>query len=227
MPPLVLLPGMNCTADLWAGCGLDDALTPPLDQHSIEDQVDRLLADLPSRFVLGGLSLGAIVAMALVVRAPERVERLCLVSTNAKAPTHEQLASWQAWIDRLDAGESPRDLQSDILPALLSSAAAKTRPDLVERTLAMGDATGVTALRAQLLMQQTRGDLRAALRDVHTPTLLVSGARDAICPPAFHAEIAAELTTVRLVTVDGGHLLPLEQPDSFGDLVRAWRCHAT
>jgi pimeloyl-ACP methyl ester carboxylesterase len=217
---------MNCTADLWTGCGLDDALTPPLDQHSIDGQVDRLLADLPSRFVLGGLSLGAIVAMALVVRAPERVERLCLVSTNAKAPTREQLASWQAWIDRLDSGESPRSLQSDILPALLSSAATN-RPDLVERTLAMGDATGVTALRAQLLMQRTRVDLRAALRDVHTPTLLVSGAQDAICPPAFHAEIAAELTTARLVTIDGGHLLPLEQPDSFGHLVRAWRCHAT
>ena len=24
MLPLVLLPGMNCTADLWTGCGVDD-----------------------------------------------------------------------------------------------------------------------------------------------------------------------------------------------------------
>jgi len=221
--PLVLLPGMNCTADLWTGCGVDDALTPVLGEQSIDTQVDRLLAELPPRFVLGGLSLGAIVAMALVARAPGRVQRLCLVSTNAKAPTAEQLTSWQTWIDRLEAGESARALQTDILPALLSPAAAKDRPDLVERTLAMADATGTAALRAQLRMQSTRVDLRPALHHVTIPTLLVAGAQDAICPPHFHGEIAAELARPRVVTIDGGHLLPLERPDSVGELLRAWR----
>jgi pimeloyl-ACP methyl ester carboxylesterase len=88
---------------------------------------------------------------------------------------------------------------------------------------AMADATGTTALRAQLQMQSTRVDLRAALRTVTVPTLLVSGAQDAICPPQFHAEIAAELPRARLVTIDGGHLLPLEQPAAFGALLRTWR----
>lgn len=223
MLPLVLLPGMNCTSDLWTGCGLDDALTPELDEQSIDAQVDRLLAELPRRFVLGGLSLGAIVSMALVARAPERVERMCLISTNAKAPTPEQQSSWRAWVDRLDAGESARSLQTDILPALLSPAATKDRPDLVERTLAMADATGTARLRSQLRMQSTRVDLRRALRDVTVPTLLVSGAQDAICPPQFHAEIAADLARARVLTIDGGHLLSLEQPNLFGSLVRAWR----
>lgn len=222
MLPVVLLPGMNCTADLWTGCGVDDALTPLLDEQSIDAQVDRLLADLPSRFVLGGLSLGAIVAMALVARAPERVERLCLISTNAKAPTPAQRASWQTWIDRLDAGATPRDLQTDILTDLLSPAATSDRPDLVARTLAMADATGTARLRAQLRMQSTRVDLRPALRDVTVPTLVVSGAQDAICPPQFHAEIVAELSRTRLVTIDGGHLIPLERPDAFAALLRAW-----
>ena len=223
MLPLVLLPGMNCTSDLWTGCGLDDALTPELDEQSVDTQVDRLLAELPLRFVLGGLSLGAIIAMALVARAPERVERMCLVSTNAKAPTPEQLASWRTWADRLDSGEIARDLQADILAALLSPAAARERPDLVERTLAMADATGTAALRAQLRMQSTRVDLRPALRDVSVPTLLVSGANDTICPPQFHAEIASELARARVVTIEGGHLLTLERPDSVGVLLRAWR----
>jgi pimeloyl-ACP methyl ester carboxylesterase len=220
--PLVLLPGMNCTADLWTGCGLDEALTPTLDEQSIDAQVDRLLAELPRVFVLGGLSLGAIVAMALVARAPERVDRLCLVSTNAKAPTSEQRVSWQRWIDRLDAGESARSLQADILGALLSPAAAQDRPDLVARTLAMAEATGRESLRAQLNMQSTRVDLRPALRRVTVPTLLISGARDTICPPEFHMEIAAQLPAARVVTIDGGHLLPLERADAFGALVRAW-----
>ena len=215
---------MNCTADLWTGCGVDDALTPVLDEQSIDAQVDRLLAELPPRFVLGGLSLGAIVAMALVARAPERVERLCLVSTNAKAP-HPRSSRHRG--GRGSTGSTPAraraSLQTDILAALLSPAAARDRPDLVERTLAMADATGTATLRAQLRMQSTRVDLRPALRDVTVPTLLVSGAQDAICPPQFHAEIAAELPRARVVTIDGGHLLPLERPDAFGALVRAWR----
>lgn len=223
MLPLVLLPGMNCTADLWTGCGVDDALTPVLGEQSIDTQVDRLLAVLPPRFVLGGLSLGAIVAMALVARAPERVERLCLVSTNAKAPTAEQRTAWRMWIDRLDDGVSPRSLQADILPGLLSPTAARDRTDLVERTLAMADGTGSATLRRQLQMQSTRVDLRPALRHVTAPVLLVSGAEDVICPPRFHAEIAAELAHARVATLDGGHLLPLEKPEAFGALVRAWR----
>lgn len=221
--PLVLLAGMNCTDDLWAGCGLDDALTPPLTEASVDAQVDRLLRRLPPAFVLGGLSLGAIVGMAIAVREPSRVAGLCLVSTNAKAPTPGQYASWQDWIARLDAGESARQLQATILDRLLSPEAVASRPDLVERTLTMGAETGTAALRAQLRMQATRTDLRPGLRGVGAPTLVVSGASDALCPPSFHTEIAGEVRGARMVTLEGGHLLPMERPSAFGALVRSWR----
>ena len=97
--PLVLLPGMNCTADLWAGCGVDDALTPVLAEQSIDTQVDRLLAELPPLFVLGGLSLGAIVAMALVVRAPERVGA-ALPRVDEREGAHPRTAGIVADVDR-------------------------------------------------------------------------------------------------------------------------------
>jgi len=87
----------------------------------------------------------------------------------------------------------------------------------------MADETGPATLRAQLRMQCTRVDLRPALGSVATPTLLVSGAQDALCPPEFHVEIAAELPHARVVTIDGGHLLPLEQPQTFGALLRGCR----
>ena len=223
MPPLVLLAGMNCTADLWTGCGVDDALTPELTEPSIHLQVDRLLDELPPRFILGGLSLGAVVAIAVVARAPERAVGLCVTSVNAKAPTSEQQQSWRTWRARLDAGEPPRALQAEIVADLLSPATVRDRPDLVERTLAMADETGSDNLRSQLLMQSTRTDLRPALAQVGIPTLVVSGAEDAICPPAFHTEIASALPHGGVVTLDGGHLLPMERPEAFGALVRSWR----
>ncbi|MFJ4223748.1 alpha/beta fold hydrolase [Microbacterium sp. NPDC089695] len=225
--PLVLLPGMNCTGDLWRGTGLDTedggAIRPVLDRPALRDQVDALLRDLPPRVVLVGHSLGGIVAMALAIAAPERVDGLCLVSTNAKAPTAAQRDGWRAWIERLDDGVSPRALQGEILEPLLGAEVAATRSDLVERTLGMGDATGAAVLRAQLELQLTRVDLLSRLSSLRIPTLAVSGIDDVICPPRFHTEIVAEIEGARLVSLDAGHLLPVERPREFGDLVRSWR----
>ena len=224
--PLVLLPGMNCTGDLWTNTGLDTeggTIRPVLDRRALRDQLAELMRVLPQRVVLVGHSLGGIVAMAFALAAPERVEGLCLVSTNAKAPTAAQRDGWRAWIDRLDAGASPRALQQEIIEPLLGAEVAADRPDLVERALIMGEETGVVALRAQLEMQLTRVDLLSRLSALRLPTLVVSGLDDVICPPHFHTEIVGEVDGARLVSLDAGHLLPLERPHEFGDLVRSWR----
>jgi pimeloyl-ACP methyl ester carboxylesterase len=213
---------MNCTTDLWSGCGLEGAAMPALDQPALDDQVDALLDTLPERFALAGLSLGAIVGMALCRRAPERVSRLCLISTNAKAPTGVQREGWSAWRDRLAAGETPRDLQRDILDALLSGRAQARNPDLVERALCMGDDTGAARLDAQLRMQATRVDELAALPNLRMPVLVVSGSGDAICPPRFHEEIVAAIPGARLASVTAGHLAPMERPQEVGRLLRSW-----
>ncbi len=223
MLPLVLLAGMNCTPDLWADAGLGPVIRPLLDGGDIDEQVDALSAVLPERFVLVGHSLGAIVAMALAVSTPERLGGLCLVSTNAKAPTGAQRDSWRDWIARLDGGEDARQLQASILPALLGDDAVRERPELIERTLAMGDDTGADLLRSQLHLQLSRRDLLGALPGVATPTLVVSGLDDVICPPHFHTEIVTQMPDARLVTLDAGHLLPLERPRAFGELLRSWR----
>lgn len=221
--PLVLLAGMNCTSDLWAGCGLDDALTPIVDADDLDSQVDELLRRLPEAFLIGGLSLGAIVAMAVAVRAPERVHGLFVTAANAKAPTSLQRDAWRSWLGRLDAGASPADLQAEILPLLLSPRARSTRPDLVRRTLRMGEETPSTVLAAQLRLQATRVNLLPHLRRSAVPTLVVAGVGDALCPPNFHDEIASAVVGARTARLDAGHLVPLEQPAALGAIVREWR----
>lgn len=220
--PLVLLPGMNCTADLWSGCGLEESITPTLEETSVDEQVQALLDTLPERFALAGLSLGAIVGMALCRQAPERVTRLCLISTNAKAPTESQRKSWRAWRDRLDDGDTARDIQGDILDALLSGPAQDRDPTLSERVLRMGDDTGTARLDAQLRMQATRVDESAALSKLRMPVHIISGTMDAICPPTFHQDIAAAVPGARLASVEAGHLSPMERPDEVGRLLRSW-----
>jgi pimeloyl-ACP methyl ester carboxylesterase len=231
--PVVLLAGMNCTPQLWHDVGLEHGILPVLGRATIADQVDELLRILPPRFTLVGHSLGGIVGMALALKAPERVAGLCLTCTNAKAPTPEQRAGWLHWMRRLDEGADPLSLQQDILPALLGAEPAATRPPeswssgsrrrLEQRALDMARQSESALLRAQLAMQLTRTDLLGRLSTLDLPTLVVSGARDAICPPPTHSEIAARVAGAELVTLDAGHLLPAECPREFAEAFRRWQ----
>ena len=223
-PPLVLLPGLNCSPALWSLLDVGPAVTPVLTEPTLEGQVDRLLDELPARFALAGLSLGGIVAMALVRRAPERVTRLCLMSTSSRPPTSAQLAMWSRQRAALAAGATARDLQRELKAALLSPHARATAPHLVEVALAMADDIGTARLDAQLALQATRVDERPGLAAVPCPTLIVSARDDALCRPERHAEIHALVPGSELVELEQcGHLSPLEQPAAVTTLLRRWR----
>ncbi|MER7437660.1 alpha/beta fold hydrolase [Pseudonocardia alni] len=213
-PPLVLLPGMNCSARLWGPAGAG-ALHPVLDRPTLDDQVEALLDALPDRFALGGLSLGGIVAMALTRRAPDRVAGLCLMATSARPPTPAQRAGWDAALTRLDDGAPARALQP--LELLLHDRSFDAT------ALRMADETGERRLAAQLRLQGTRVDERPALPAVAVPTLVLAGALDRLCPVDRHTEIAGLVPDARLHVLPGaGHLLPVEAPDTVATLVAGW-----
>jgi pimeloyl-ACP methyl ester carboxylesterase len=225
--PLVLLPGMGCSARLWPGVrerlGPRPVVDGVLDRPSVEGCVDALLDALPARFALAGLSLGGIVAMALVRRAPERVTRLALLSTNARAPVPEQRAAWTAQRAALAAGRTARDLQADLLPVLLH----EQGPQLREQALAMADDVGERVLDRQLAAQATRVDERPALRRVRVPTLVLAAREDRLCPVERHEEIAALVPDARLELLDGvGHLSPLEAPAAVAAALGEWLARA-
>ena len=63
-------------------------------------------------------------------------------------------------------------------------------------------------------------DLRDRLRNITAPTLVITGDDDFICGPACAAEISAGIPGAREVIVgDSGHMVFVEQPQSFHDEV--------
>ena len=229
--PLVLLPGMNCSPRLWdgvlrdLGAGRSGGRVRPVvvlevDRPTLDEQVESLLDRLPRRFGIGGLSLGAIVAMAVHRRAPERVAGLFLVATNAQPPTEAQRSAWAAQLDSLAGGASPRDLQEELLPLLIG---ADPAPDLATRTLALADAVDGSTLRAQLELQSTRVDARPGLAAATVPCTVVAAAEDRLCPLERHSEIHELVGGSELLVVPGApHLVALSHPHRLAEAAVAW-----
>lgn len=195
-----------------------------LTEPSLDGQVECLLDQLPPRFALAGLSLGGIVAMAITRRAPQRVSRLCLMSTNPHPPIPAQRSGWAAQRADLAAGATAREQQEAILPLLLSPAVLRERPDLVQLTLEMADETGAATLDAQLRLQATRVDERPGLTQLRCPTLIIAAKDDALCSVDRHVEMAGLVPGAQLVIVERcAHLSPLERPGQISEHLTRWR----
>src|SRR3984957_17827302 len=94
--PIVLIPGLTCTARLYAE--QIPALWPfgpvTIADHRRDDSMAaiarRILAAAPQRFALAGLSMGGYIAFEIMRQAPQRVVKLALLDTGARADTPEQ-----------------------------------------------------------------------------------------------------------------------------------------
>lgn len=211
--PLVVVPGMLCDQSLWSEVDFPDGHPVhhlALEKPDIGALADDLLSCVTGPFVVAGLSLGAIVAFEALRRAPERVAGLCVMSTNAGAPRPEQYAAWRA-MDSLIAEGRFADVVEQTLPGMFPT--PRPSSGSAERYRRMAHAVGPEAARAQLASQATRRDAVGALRGARCPAVVLSGTRDALCPPDFHQVIAGAVPEAELRAVEGaGHLLPWQRP---------------
>ncbi|GGV70760.1 hydrolase [Streptomyces griseoloalbus] len=213
--PLVVVPGMLCDASLWRDVEFPeghDVHHVPLRRADIGALAEDVLAAVPGRFVLVGLSLGAIVGFEALRRAPGRIAGLCVMATNAGAPRPEQYAAWRE-MDELIAAGRYADVVERTLPDMFPD--RRPTPEAARRYRAMAHAVGATAARAQLAAQATRADASGVLRTARCPTVVLAGARDTLCPPAFHQAIADSVPGAALTLLpEAGHLLPWQQPEA-------------
>jgi pimeloyl-ACP methyl ester carboxylesterase len=94
--PVVLIPGLNCSAWLYAEQipALWRFGPVQVADHTRDDSMDaiasRILAAAPPRFALAGLSMGGYLALTIMRHAPERVQKLALLDTSARPETRSR-----------------------------------------------------------------------------------------------------------------------------------------
>ncbi|TBW33865.1 alpha/beta fold hydrolase [Siculibacillus lacustris] len=224
---LLLVPGLNCTAALWRSqIAPLSALCPVgvADHRGVDTMggiAAAILAVAPPRFALAGLSMGGYVALEIWRTAPERVERLALLDTQARPDGPDAAENRRRQIAIAESGGFARiaDLQ---LPKLLAPA-HQGDPDLVAVVRAMAADTGAEAFVRQQRAILGRIDSRPTLATITCPTTVVVGAEDALTPPDLAREMVAAIPGASLEIIDGaGHLSPLEAPDAVTAVLRAW-----
>ena len=227
MTPLVLLPGMMCDARLFAAqtaaLSPDRAVTlaPIHAQDTVAALADAVLAAAPARFALGGLSMGGIVAMQVIRRAPDRIAGLCLMDTNPRAEAPEVAARRLPQIERVRAGGLRAVMRDEMKPNYLAD--GPRQGAILDLCMAMAETLGPDAFERQSHALMHRPDQCDALRAVAVPTLILCGAEDTLCPRERHTTMAALIPNARLAVIDGaGHLPTLERPEPTTEAMRAW-----
>ncbi|MFM1814032.1 MAG: hypothetical protein RLZ98_727 [Pseudomonadota bacterium] len=224
---LVLVPGLLCSADLFSAQvpalrdQVDLQIADTRRTSSIGAMADALLSVAPPRFSIAGLSMGGYVVFEVLRRAPERIERIALIDTNARADTPEQ-AMRRRELVAISRTEGLRKVQGMLLPFLLGPDAMQNS-FLVERVLAMAEAFTADEFAAQQEAIIARPDNRPFLHQVGCPTLIIVGREDRLTPVKVAAEMAEGIAGSRLEIIDDcGHLSSMEQPETVNRLLASW-----
>jgi pimeloyl-ACP methyl ester carboxylesterase len=225
--PLVLVPGLLCSARLYAPQVTALWSHGPVvvaDHRRDADMTAiaaRILENAPPRFALAGLSMGGYIAFAMLRLAPERIARLALLDTSARPDLPEQTAGREKFIAMAQAGQL-----SDVVEALIPRFLHKNRhgDEALKQTVrTMAAETGADAFVRETKAIMSRPDSRPLLASIRCPTLVLVGEGDDLTPPELAKEIASGIAGAGLTVVpDCGHLSTLERPEAVNAALAAW-----
>jgi len=224
---LVLLPGLLNTRRLFDHQIADladvaDATVPELWHHdSIGAMAQATLDAAPPRFALGGFSMGGYVCFEILRRAPERVERLALMDTQAVPDTPEATARRRGFIEQTRLGRF-HGVQPSLLPTIVHRSQLNDQA-VVQPILEMAAEVGADGFCREQTAMIARRDSRPLLVDIKVPTLVLVGRQDLATPLSRAEEMAADIAHSRLVVIDNcGHMAPLEKPAEVSAALRRW-----
>lgn len=232
-PPLVFLHGIGGAARGWRGQLVffkdryraiawdmpgygGSAPLPAVSIATLADALQDFLQQIgAAKPILVGHSIGGMIVQQFLVQHPGVARAVVLAQTS---PAFGNAAGdWQKnFIDArfgpLDRGETMRTLAPSLVRDIVGD-----DPDPAGLELARDCMASVPEATYRATMLSMLGfDLRAALKDIPVPTLVLSGSRDKNAPAPTMAKMASTIPAAEYVEIEGaGHLVNLERPKTF------------
>ncbi len=206
----------------WDAPGYGGSTPVKTDWPRADDYAERLWAWLDALQVqapvtLVGHSLGALMAARAALLAPQRVQRLVLLSPAAGYGNAEPAVREQKLRDRLATLErlGPEGMADARAAAMLSPGAPTELVDAVRESMSQVIPAGYTQA-ARLL---AHGTLAADLKQVRAPMAVASGSADGITTPASCQAVAQAAGVAWNDLGSVGHACPLEAPSAVNHLL--------
>ncbi len=225
--PLMLLPGLLCDAALWQHqvnslITMADCQVADLTQHETMTSLARaVLSAAPPQFALAALSMGGYVALEIMRQAPERVIKLCMLDTSARADTPEQKERRRLLLVMSQSGKF-KGVTPRLLPLLIHPARMDDK-ELTATIFAMAERVGREAFHRQQTAILNRIDSHASLKQIKCPVSVICGRQDVLTPPEITREIADGISGAEFTIIeDSGHLTALERPERVNQIMKKW-----
>ena len=223
MNTLVCLSGTFCDSRLWdaqihalnSNLGAEyNYVFPSISSHkNIQELAKSILTDLPESFSMMGMSAGAVVALEILRQAPNRVEKLCIISGNASGTNPQMIQHLNQQLEAVKTTGINDYFKKTLLPNSLAPCNLDKVP-IIDTIISMAHAVGIDAFSNQISMLKSRTESWKILKDTNIPVLAVCGDCDTICPPSNHQQIVDIVTQGNLVTLSNtGHYINIENPD--------------
>jgi len=183
----VLIPGLLASARMYAGQipQLWRAGTVMIADHTRDDSMSgiarRILSVAPARFALAGLSMGGYIAFEILRQAPERIAKVALLDTSARADAPEQTAMRRAQMTLASQGRLAEVVEQQF-PRLVHRA-RRADAQLRQVFVLMAEEVGAAGFIRQQTAILGRADSRATLGSIRCPTLVLVGESDEPASP--------------------------------------------
>jgi pimeloyl-ACP methyl ester carboxylesterase len=226
-PVVVLIPGMGNNARIWT-----DQVNELSDDYevivadysgaeSIEEMADRVLAQVPAgSFSLVGFSLGGYIALSIIDRVGERIERLAFISSSPYADSDQAIQQREFLIGKaLQNYDAVLEDMGNFVVFRDGPLAEHTREVLT----IMGQELGVEEFCRQQRAAMMRLDCQEQLGSIRCPVRVLCGENDPVTPVNGNRYLADNIRGASLqILGNSGHLLPLERPAEVNGFLRDW-----
>lgn len=211
----------RCVAFDFRGYGDSEDVDGDLDFFDFVEDTRHVLDELQiGRCHLFGLSMGGLVAQAFYAKHPERVLSLGLIGCRpGSSPVFEDRQQFEQERSKpLETGDASA-LADSLLPRLLGpSVTPEARASIRDSLERLRPHSYRKVLPARLSIAPF-----LALEAIAVPTLVVAGTHDRVAPQQQMEAMAAAISgSVLEVMPQAGHLMNIEQPERFNNLVRTF-----